>query len=75
MFRKKYAPYAGLYELTLRCDMQCIHCGSSAGIKREKELSTEEWNSVTKQISDLECKTITLLGGEPFLRKDWQEKR
>ena len=53
--------------------MRCIHCGSSAGIKREKELSTDEWNSATKQISDLGCKTITLLGGEPFLRKDWYE--
>ena len=73
MLGKKYVPYAGLYELTLRCNMQCIHCGSSAGIKREKELSTVEWNTATKQLSDLNCKTITLLGGEPFLRTDWYD--
>jgi len=53
--------------------MNCIHCGSSAGQKRTNELTTEEWNNVTKQLADLNCKEITLLGGEPFLRKDWYE--
>jgi len=51
--------------------MRCIHCGSSAGYKREKELSTNEWINICKQLSDLGCKRISLLGGEPFLRKDW----
>ncbi|KYK28925.1 hypothetical protein AYK20_06390 [Thermoplasmatales archaeon SG8-52-1] len=73
MFSKKYEPRFGLYELTLRCNMNCIHCGSSAGQKRKKELTTEEWNKVTKQLADLNCKEITLLGGEPFIRKDWYE--
>ncbi len=73
MFSKKYQPRIGLYELTLRCNMSCIHCGSSAGQKRTNELSTEEWNNVTKQLANLNCKEITLLGGEPFLRKDWYE--
>jgi radical SAM protein with 4Fe4S-binding SPASM domain len=61
----------GLYELTLGCNMSCIHCGSSAGQKRTKELTIKEWNNVTKQLADLNCREITLLGGEPFLRKDW----
>jgi len=73
MLLKKFEPRIGLYELTLRCNMNCIHCGSSAGKKRTKELTTEEWNNVTKQLADLNCKEITLLGGEPFLRKDWYE--
>ena len=71
MFLKKFELRHGLYELTLRCNMNCIHCGSSAGQKRPEELTTEEWNNVTKQLADLNCKEITLLGGEPFLRKDW----
>ncbi len=62
-----------LYELTLQCNMNCIHCGSSAGNKRGKELSKKEWFNVTKQLAELNCKDITLLGGEPFLRKDWYE--
>lgn len=73
MFSKKYIPLSGLYELTLRCNMNCIHCGSSAGIKRDTELTTKEWNTITNELSDLGCKLITLLGGEPFLRKDWYE--
>ena len=73
MLSKKYEPRIGLYELTLKCNMNCMHCGSSAGQKRTKELTTEEWNNVTKQLADLNCKEITLLGGEPFLRKDWYE--
>ncbi len=73
MLSKKYELRIGLYELTLRCNMNCIHCGSSAGYKRINELKKEEWNYVTKQLADLNCKEITLLGGEPFLRKDWYE--
>jgi len=73
MFLKKYEPRMGLYEITLRCNMRCIHCGSSAGKNRINELTTEEWNNVTKQLAYLNCKEITILGGEPFLRKDWYE--
>lgn len=73
MFSKKNDLRHGLYELTLGCNMNCIHCGSSAGLKRDFELSTKEWMNVTKQLADMNCKEITLLGGEPFLRKDWYE--
>lgn len=73
MLRKKYIPYSCLYELTLRCNMRCLHCGSSAGDRRVKELSTKEWLKVSKDLADIGCKYITLLGGEPFLRKDWYE--
>jgi radical SAM protein with 4Fe4S-binding SPASM domain len=73
MLPKKFEPRIGLYELTLKCNMNCIHCGSSAGNKRINELKTQEWNYVTKQLAELNCKEITLLGGEPFLRKDWYE--
>lgn len=73
MFSKKYDLRYALYELTLRCNMSCIHCGSSAGQKRTKELTTDEWNDVTKQLAEENCREITLLGGEPFIRKDWYE--
>jgi MoaA/NifB/PqqE/SkfB family radical SAM enzyme len=53
--------------------MRCIHCGSSAGYERKSELLTTEWKNVVKDLSDINCKSITLLGGEPFLRKDWYE--
>jgi radical SAM protein with 4Fe4S-binding SPASM domain len=73
MFEKKHLPFNALYELTLRCNMHCLHCGSSAGDKRVKELATKEWLKVSKDLAEVRCKNITLLGGEPFLRKDWYE--
>ena len=31
-----------VWELTLRCDQPCTHCGSRAGTARPDELSTPE---------------------------------
>lgn len=73
MFKKKYTPYYIALELTLKCNMRCIHCGSSAGYIRENELTTDEWTQVCKEASEIGCKLVTFLGGEPFLRKDWFE--
>jgi len=73
MLKKKIFPYSTVIELTLKCNMNCIHCGSSAGENREKELSVKEWGTVLKDLSDLNCQLVTLMGGEPFLRKEWFE--
>ncbi len=53
--------------------MKCIHCGSSAGYKREQELSTDQWIDICNQLADLDCRQITLMGGEPLVRNDWFE--
>jgi radical SAM protein with 4Fe4S-binding SPASM domain len=73
MFIKKFTPKSALYELTLKCNMRCMHCGSSAGKKRKRELTTKQWNNVTKELVKLGCEKIAILGGEPFLRKDWYD--
>jgi len=72
MFRKN-APQIIAVELTLKCNMRCIHCGSAAGDLRKKELSSEEWMRFCEDASDLGCKIINLLGGEPLVRKEWYE--
>jgi radical SAM protein with 4Fe4S-binding SPASM domain len=72
MFRK-IAPQIIAVELTLKCNMRCIHCGSSAGDIRKKELSSGEWIHFCKDAADLGCKVINLLGGEPLVRKEWYE--
>jgi len=71
MFKKKFVPYNTVVELTLKCNMNCMHCGSSAGKDRENELSIDEWKTVCKDLSDLGGKILTLMGGEPFLREGW----
>ena len=60
-----------VWELTLACCFSCKHCGSSGGKARENELSTEECLSVADQLAELGCERVTLIGGEVFMRPDW----
>jgi len=72
MFFKKYKPLNIVWETTLNCNMNCIHCGSSAGNKRKKELSTKESIKLLNDFRELGTNLVTMMGGEPFLRKDWE---
>ena len=69
----KYLPRSCVWELTLACNAHCIHCGSSAGKRREDELTTEEAIKLIEELADLGCSSITLSGGEPLLRDDWTD--
>lgn len=60
-----------VWELTLRCDLACGHCGSRAGRARDDELSTDEALDLVRQIAELGAKEVTLIGGEAYLRDDW----
>jgi radical SAM protein with 4Fe4S-binding SPASM domain len=68
-----YTPGQVVWELTLRCNLRCLHCGSSAGKPRPDELSTKEALSLCKDIAELKAEEVCLMGGEPFLRKDWYQ--
>ncbi len=61
------------WELTLKCNLRCRHCGSSAGMPRENELSTKEALKICDQFPDLLVQEVDFTGGEPLLRKDWAE--
>jgi len=58
-------------ELTLKCNFRCLHCGSTAGKPRSNELKFDEWISVMKQLAELGCREVCILGGEPFLMPEW----
>lgn len=60
-----------VWEITLRCDLGCRHCGSRAGKARPDELSTEECLDVVRQLDELGVREVTLIGGEAYLREDW----
>ena len=61
-----------VWEITLRCNISCLHCGSNAGVhSRTQELTTFEALDLIEQLSDLGCRRVVLSGGEPFLRQDW----
>lgn len=66
-------PIYAVWELTLRCDQTCGHCGSRAGRARPDELSTAEAKEVGSALSRLGCREVTLIGGEAYLRRDLGE--
>lgn len=58
-----------IWELTLRCDHACRHCGSRAGVSRPDELSTEENLDIVRQLVDMGAREVVLLGGEAYLHE------
>lgn len=66
-------PIYAVWEITLRCDLGCHHCGSRAGHARSEELTTAECLDLVAQMAELGIKEVTLIGGEAYLRPDWLE--
>ncbi len=62
-----YFPAYVVWELTLRCDQPCAHCGSRAGSERPDELSTAEALAVVSQLAALRAQEVVLIGGEAYL--------
>ena len=70
---RAWRPVYAVWEITLRCDLACRHCGSRAGRARPDELSTAEALDLVRQMAELGVKHVTLIGGEAYLRDDWRE--
>ncbi len=64
-------PVYCVWEVTLRCDLACRHCGSRAGKTRSDELTTAECLDLIAQMADLGVEEVSLIGGEVYLRDDW----
>ncbi len=68
---KQFEPLLAVWEVTLRCDLACRHCGSRAGRARPDELSTEECVDLVRQLAGIGTREVAIIGGEPYLRDDW----
>jgi radical SAM protein with 4Fe4S-binding SPASM domain len=76
LYRRRVAeqdwkPRTCVWEITLACNLRCKYCGSRAGAPRRDELSTTECLEVVSQLGEAGCELVTLSGGEPTLRADW----
>ena len=71
--RQALTPVHVVWEITLACDLKCQHCGSRAGKRRPRELSTAECMDLVRQMARLGTRAVTLIGGEAYLRRDWVE--
>lgn len=67
-----WRPRNTVWELTLACNLSCRHCGSRAGRARDREMDTRECLDVVAQLVDLGGELLTLSGGEPLIRHDWE---
>ena len=67
----EYNLVTGVWEITMNCNMNCEHCGSSCKGPLPDELTTEEALSLCDDLGQLDVEWITISGGEPLLRKDW----
>ncbi len=73
--REQARPIYVVWEITLRCDQACAHCGSRAGpnTARSSELDTAELLEVADALIRLGTREVTLIGGEAYLRSDVYE--
>ena len=65
------APVNVTWEITLRCDLRCIHCLSNAGLAARDEMSTMESRGLIDQLAACKVFQVNIGGGEPFLREDF----
>lgn len=64
------------FELTLRCNENCLHCGSRCGEAPGEELSSDVFISILDQVAKDFAGQLPMLcitGGEPLLRKEFFE--
>lgn len=68
----KYYLTKCVWEITLACCFSCKYCGSSGGKARDNELTTSECLNLADELHELGCRRVSLIGGEVFMRKDWE---
>lgn len=57
-------------ELTLKCNLECVHCYSSSSMLMKDDLTTEDWANILEQGAEVGCRAVQFIGGEPTLFKD-----
>ncbi len=58
------------FEITLACNLRCIHCYCEAGQKSPFELSADEIKKLMDDLKGMGIWALDIVGGEPLLRND-----
>src|ERR1039458_9856647 len=67
------APICLTWELTYGCNLSCVHCLSSSGMRDPRELTTEEASAFVDDLAAMQVFYVNIGGGEPTLRPDFTE--
>ena len=66
-------PLTIYWEVTLNCNLQCMHCYTSSGTRHPQELETAECMELIREWGDGGVCEVVIGGGEPFTRRDMVE--
>ncbi len=67
---KKYAPRTVNFDITARCNQNCIYCYATDRLDQSRELTIGQIKKLFYNLYSLDTWEIMLSGGEVFLRKD-----
>jgi len=67
------APICLTWELTYGCNLSCVHCLSSSGLRDPEELTTSEALGFVDGLAAMQVFYVNIGGGEPTLRPDFCE--
>ncbi|MCK4671454.1 MAG: radical SAM protein [Candidatus Aegiribacteria sp.] len=59
--------------ITHKCNLSCRHCSVYSHGELPGELSPSEWGIILDKLADAKLFTLTLTGGEPFMREDFPD--
>lgn len=72
--KREFLPRLVAWELTGRCNLNCVHCRASASDKIDpNELSLQEIKATIDNIASFYKPILILTGGEPLIREDVYE--
>lgn len=60
------APITVTWEITAACNIACVHCLSSSGRRRPRELATHQSLALVDELAEMQVFQIHFGGGEPF---------
>jgi len=61
------APITVTWEITAACNIACVHCLSSSGHRRPRELTTQQSLKLVDELAEMQVFQIHFGGGEPFM--------
>lgn len=67
------APLMLFFDITNKCNLNCVHCNVRSGKSLHNELSTEEILKVIDELAEMKVFLVVLSGGEPLLHPDFFE--
>ena len=60
------------FDLTYRCNNNCIHCWNRTGAEEKEELSLKDYHEIINDLKFFNIKEWIITGGEPMLHSDFE---